>query len=116
MTTVTTGIGADVAVALDTDSANHTLSLSLSGVSTHQFTATLKDVAGTTQSASQSFSYVSRSPYVATVSAGGLISAAHLGSCTVETAYPWFNGNFPTGSDGLPTQKVYNEVIVTVKA
>jgi hypothetical protein len=116
--TPTTGLNVDVVVALDTD-PSHAFTLSLSGnngPTTHQLTATLKDIAGNAQTPTQSFSYISRNPAVATVSASGLITAVSRGFCFVEAAYPFGNNLRGTGPDGLPVEKVYNEVRITVLA
>ena len=45
MATITTGIGTDAVLTLETD-PSHALSLSLSGTNTHQLVPTLKDVGG----------------------------------------------------------------------
>jgi hypothetical protein len=115
MSTQTTGLSVDAVLTLDTDAANHTLTLSLSGVNSHQLLPVLKDLNGSTQSAAQAVTYCTRTPYVCSVSAGGLITGINRGTGIVEAAYPAFNGSFPIGSDGLPTSKIFNEIIVTVK-
>jgi hypothetical protein len=105
----------DAVLTLDTD-PSHASTLSLSGTNTHQLAPVLKDIAGSAQSASQSFKYVSRNPAVATVSVSGLVTGVSRGTCVIEVAYPAFNGSFLSGSDGLPSQKIYNEIIVSVRA
>ena len=114
MATPTNGIGVDAYLTLDTD-PTHTLSLSLSGTNTHQLVPALKDGAGTTQSATQSVTYVSRNPSVATVSAGGLITGVKRGGVLIEAAYPFAN-TIGNGPDGVPVVKICNEVNVTVGA
>jgi hypothetical protein len=116
MTVITTGINADVVVALDTDASAHAITLSLSGVSTHQLVPQLRDVAGNAQSATQPFCYISRSPATATVSATGLITAISRGSVIIECSYPWFNNSYPNNPDGTPKLKVFNEIVVSVRA
>ena len=113
MALTTTGIGIHAALTLETD-PSHVLSLSLSGTNTHQLVPTLKDVAGTTQSATQPFKYISRNPSVATVNATGLITAVKRGCAIIEAAYPFANNTGGNNSDGLPVTKIYNEVHVTI--
>jgi hypothetical protein len=115
MSTQTAGLGAGVVLALDTDASAHAITLSLSGTSTHQLVATVKDIAGTTQTATQAVCFISRSPYVCMVTSGGLITAAHLGIGIVEASYPFNHASYGPGPDGLPPQKIMNELIVTVK-
>jgi hypothetical protein len=109
----TSGIGVDAYLTLDTD-PTHALTLSLSGTNTHQLVPVLKDGANTTQSATQSVTYISRNPSVATVSAGGLITGVKRGGVLIEAAYPFANNTIGNGPDGLPVVKICNEVNVTV--
>jgi hypothetical protein len=113
MATPTNGINADIYLNLDTD-PSHTLALSLSGTNTHQIVPVLKDGAGTTQTATQSVTYVSRNASVATVSGSGLITGVKRGSVIVEAAYPFGNNSIGNGADGLPVVKIHNEIAVTV--
>jgi uncharacterized protein YjdB len=113
MASPTSGIGVHVNLTLDTD-PSHALSLSLSGTSTHQITAVVKDVAGSTQTATQGFAYTSRNPSVATVSGSGLITGLKRGSAIVEVSYPFGNNACGTGSDGQHLCRIYNEINVQV--
>ena len=113
MSSPTTGIGVHVNLTLDTD-PSHQLALSLSGTNTHQITPVAKDVAGTTQTATQSFAYVSRNPSVATVSGTGLITGVKRGSAIIEVSYPFANNQAGVGADGQHICRIYNEINVTV--
>ena len=113
MSSPTTGVGVHVNLTLDSD-PSHQVSLSLSGTSTHQIIPVVKDVLGSTQTATQSFAYVSRNPSVATVSGTGLITAVKRGSAIIEVSYPFGNNQAGVGADGQHVCRIYNEIAVSV--
>jgi hypothetical protein len=130
---VTTGLGvaAKIAVpgnvqyqsAYSTVPGYNVVILSKSGTvypQTFQLVPVLEDVAGNVQSAVQTVEYVSYSAGVATVSSSGLISAVAEGGSVVEVSYPTFGNTEGTiyspsnPMNGLPKEKIYAEVNVTV--
>lgn len=79
--------------------------------------------AGTaTSEGSADVTFVSYSPSVATVSVNGLITAVAKGGAVIEVSYPAFNnavGNVVSSGNamnGLPINKIYKEINVTVGA
>lgn len=74
---------------------------------THAGTATVDDV--------NPFTYISRNPSFATVSASGLITGVAKGASVIEVSYPVFDNTSGTGPDGTYVQKLYAEINVTVK-
>lgn len=60
--------------------------------------------------------FVSRSTHVATVSSSGLITGVAKGRAVVEVGYPTFDNNHGNAADGLPAEKIYSEINVTVTA
>lgn len=108
--TQTTGTG--VAVNVINDIA--AVTLSLSGTHTHQLTTTLTDGVGANKSATASPKYVSRNPYVATVSGSGLITGVNKGQAIVEVSYPTFDNAHGVANDGTYAEKIYQEVLVAV--
>jgi hypothetical protein len=130
---VTTGLGvaAKIAVpgnvqfqsAYSTVPGYNVVVLSKSGTvypQTFQLVPVLEDVAGNVQSAVQAVEYVSYSSGVASVSSSGLISAVAEGGSVVEVSYPTFGNTDGTiyspsnPMNGLPKNKIYAEVNVTV--
>jgi uncharacterized protein YjdB len=95
---------------LCTASTTTTLTLqNASGVAdTHAATATLQETAG------DLIVYLSKTPAVATVSATGLVTAVAKGHTGVEVAYPTFSNTLGNTPAGLPLNKIYSDVNITV--
>lgn len=108
----TDGIGVAAKVGADAN----TILLSLSGTNTHTIVPTLSDAAGTAKTIVAAHKFVSRNPYVATVTAGGIVTGVHKGQVTVEVSYPAFDNSHGLASDGTHAEKVYQEITVTVRA
>lgn len=73
---------------------------------THAATATSEDTLAWT--------YISRNPSFATVSATGLITGVAKGGAVIEVSYPVFANSFGNNPDGTPREKIYAEINVTV--
>lgn len=119
--------GEEFVVAGFTTAANNGTFLCTASTTT---TLTLENAAGVaethaataTTEGSADVTFVSYSPSVATVDANGLITAVAKGGAVIEVSYPAFNnavGNVAsTGNpmNGLPINKIYKEINVSVGA